>query len=144
MRRNAGFSARRATTIALVVALVALVASAPSVAGPADRAAAVQSPTICTPQTVLTNGNFESPVLADNSSTSVPNATMPGWQSTDAGVTLFSTGFGGVPVASGRQYGEVSSVTNGALIQDVATTPGQTLGWSLRHRGRRGHAAETA
>ena len=138
MRLYAGFRRRRATTAVLVVALVAAITGAPGITGRADRADAVQSPTTCTTQSALTNGSFESPSIADGTSARVPATEVPGWGGTDATIGVFASGAEGITAPAGRQFVEVSSTVNGSLFQDVRTTPGQTLSWSVRHRGHRG------
>ncbi len=63
---------------------------------------------------------------------------MPGWKTTDQSVEVWVSGFNGVPSASGRQFVEINAYINGTLYQDLPTTPGQTLAWSLKHRARVG------
>lgn len=41
-------------------------------------------------------------------------------------------------VNSGTQYAELNAESMGALYQDVLTTPGSTMYWSVDHNGRRG------
>lgn len=38
----------------------------------------------------------------------------------------------------GNQIAELNCESNGALYQDVLTTPGETMNWNLHHRGRNG------
>ena len=39
---------------------------------------------------------------------------------------------------AGDQIAELNCESNGALYQDVLTTPGETMNWNLHHRGRNG------
>lgn len=39
----------------------------------------------------------------------------------------------------GGQHAEINAEENGALFQDVVTTPGATMGWQFAHRGRTGN-----
>lgn len=38
----------------------------------------------------------------------------------------------------GGQHAEINAEENGALFQDVVTTPGASMGWQFAHRGRKG------
>ena len=65
---------------------------------------------------------------------------MPGWATTasDTLIELWHTGFNGVPAGAGTQFAELNATQPSTLYQDVATTPGETIEWSLFHRGRSG------
>ncbi|BDZ49348.1 hypothetical protein GCM10025867_15890 [Frondihabitans sucicola] len=103
-------------------------------------AVAAQDPTSCQGSLALTNGGFEQPAIPDTSYRLLQDATVPGWQTTatDHQIELWSTGFNGTPSSAGRQFAELNATQASTLFQDVPTTPGQTLGWSLDHRGRAG------
>ncbi len=95
--------------------------------------------TTCQNTTTLSNGGFEEPVIAPTAYQIMPSANVPGWESTDpSGIEIWSTGFLGVPAGEGSQFAEINATQPGTLYQDVATTPGQSLQWSLLHRGRSG------
>ncbi|MES2093588.1 MAG: DUF11 domain-containing protein [Actinomycetota bacterium] len=95
--------------------------------------------TACQNTTTLSNGGFEEPVIAPTAYQIMPSANVPGWESTDpSGIEIWSTGFLGVPAGAGNQFAEINATQPGTLYQDVATTPGQSLQWSLLHRGRSG------
>ena len=66
--------------------------------------------------------------------------TVPGWSTTatDKKIELWSTPFNGVTAFQGRQFAELNATQASALYQDLQTTPGQTLTWSLAHRARQG------
>jgi uncharacterized repeat protein (TIGR01451 family) len=124
-------------------AAVLLVAAGLTVAGAATTAppaSAAQNPTTCAGGVSLVNGGFEQPAVANASYRLFPQAQVPGWSTTDSqgAIELWSSGFQGVPSAAGRQFAELNAYSASRLYQDVATTPGQTLSWSLKHRGRSG------
>jgi uncharacterized repeat protein (TIGR01451 family) len=51
---------------------------------------------------------------------------------------FWHSGFNGVPAAEGDQFVELNANEVSTLFQDVTTVPGETLRWSLQHRGRLG------
>lgn len=88
----------------------------------------------------LANGGFETPVLPAKAYR-IMAATTDGlaWNNTaEPFVELWSTGFGGVPSAQGKQFAELNANKAGTLYQDLPTVPGTTMRWHLRHRGRTG------
>jgi len=127
---------RLLTATALVASGFALsVASVSTTASPALAAIS------CPPSPIqLDNGGFEAPVIPDNSFRLVDESTVPGWSTTatDKKIELWSTPFNGVTAFEGRQFAELNATQNSALYQDLPTTPGQTLTWSLAHRARQG------
>lgn len=138
--------AAAASTAVVALALgTVLVAPAiqPSTAapGPAPMAAppATQNPSSCPTPITLANGDFEQPVMTNEWST-YPQASVPGWNTTarDGLIEYWRSGFQGVPSYSGNQFVELNANFASALYQDIATTPGQTIQWSLAHRGRQG------
>ncbi|MEO0539808.1 MAG: GEVED domain-containing protein [Cyanobacteria bacterium P01_A01_bin.105] len=54
------------------------------------------------------------------------------WQSQHGG------GSPGFDAYEGGQHAEINAYENGALFQDVVTTPGTVMGWQFAHRGRTG------
>ena len=93
----------------------------------------------------IVNGGFESPTVASNyqfvgSHNSPSPATGIAWDTTDSTkvVEIWHTGYLGVPADTGTQFAELNANNVGTLSQDLATTPGFTLNWSLAHRGRSG------
>ncbi len=93
----------------------------------------------------IVNGGFESPSVPSNyqfvgSHNSTSPATGIAWDTTDPTkvVEIWHTGFNGVPADTGTQFAELNANNVGTLSQDLATTPGFTLNWSLAHRGRSG------
>ncbi|WP_152926147.1 DUF7507 domain-containing protein [Microbacterium sp. GCS4] len=106
----------------------------------APSASAAQDPAQCVGAVSLSNGGFETPAIGNATNKLTPDSQVPGWSTTDAQkvIEIWSSGFLGVPAAQGRQFVELNANTPSRLFEDVATTPGQTFYWSLRHRGRIG------
>lgn len=123
---------RTALLTALTVATINVVVASPSSAA---SAACVGSETIA-----LTNAGFESPTIATRSYRIMAESNVPGWSTTaaDGQIELWSSGFGGVPAAEGGQFAELNANMTSALYQDVPTSPGTRVTWSLAHRGRAG------
>ena len=73
-------------------------------------------------------------------STLFPAATVPPWQTTDGAgeIEIWGTGFHGVPAGEGNAFAELNANTAGTLYQDVISTPGATMSWTLLHRAREG------
>jgi hypothetical protein len=88
----------------------------------------------------LGDGGFETPVVPANTFTLFPAASVPPWQTTDSAgeIEIWGTGFGGVPAAEGNAFAELNANSAGTLYQDVVSTPGATMTWTLQHRGRGG------
>ena len=103
-------------------------------------ASAAQNPTQCQGAVSLTNGTFESPAIGNATYRLIPEAQVPGWSTDDSAnqIEIWSSGFQGVTAPQGRQFAELNANSASMLYQDVATTPGQTLAWSLKHRARVG------
>ncbi|KKI22349.1 MULTISPECIES: DUF7507 domain-containing protein [unclassified Leucobacter] len=103
-------------------------------------ASAAQDPTSCQGTVALTNGGFESPAIPNATYRMLAESAVPGWGTNDSQkqIEIWSSGFQGVPAGAGRQFAELNANSASMLFQDVATTPGQTLAWSLKHRGRSG------
>lgn len=103
----------------------------------AEPAVAAQDPVSCQ-STALVNGGFEAPFVSDGSYALYAPSDVPGWETTDSAIEMWGNGFLGVPAAQGRQFVEINANIAGTLSQDVVTQPGETLRWSLKHRGREG------
>jgi hypothetical protein len=104
-------------------------AAAPVLAAPCD-----------TSTDMIGNGGFETPPVSPNTYTLFPAASVPPWQTTDGSgeIEIWGDGFLGVPAAEGNAFAEVNANTDSTLYQDVISTPGATISWSLQHRGRAG------
>ncbi len=88
----------------------------------------------------LVNGDFETPVIAAGGNSSRDASQVPPWRTTDSAnqIEIWSSGFGGVPSAQGAQFVEINANSAGTLYQDVVTTSGEQMTWTLEHRGRSG------
>lgn len=122
---------RRPLTILASLALLALgtlVTAAPVLAAPCDGSGAA-----------LGNGGFETPPVAADSYNVFTTETAP-WQTTDVlgQIEVWGDGFLGVPAYAGNAFAELNANSAGTLYQDVVSTPGATMSWTLAHRGRGG------
>ncbi|HEY7936880.1 MAG TPA: hypothetical protein VID26_07095 [Candidatus Limnocylindrales bacterium] len=88
----------------------------------------------------LVNGGFETPVITAGGNSSLDASLVPPWLTTDVinQIEIWSSGFGGVPSAEGAQFVEINANSAGTLYQDVVTTSGEKMTWTLEHRGRSG------
>ncbi len=122
-----------------------VVSASPSAA--TSSASASSSPTAdleCTAQdTALVNGGFERPVIPAKSYRQLPEADVPGWETTatDKKIEIWSNGFGGVDAPTADQFAELNATQPSELFQTIDTTPGEILTWSLLHRARAAGAA---
>lgn len=124
---------------AAIAAATALAATVLFVGAGISASVTASAATTCQSSTSLSDGGFEDPVISPTSYQVMPSANVPGWESTDpSGIEIWSTGFLGVPASVGNQFAEINATQPGTLYQDVVTTPGQSLQWSLLHRGREG------
>ena len=98
---------------------------------------------------LLVNADFEQvdAALADAVWGSAPNRAMqfdaseiPGWGTTENTnrIEVWEAGHANVPSQSGNHHAEINANDNAILWQDIDTTPGTTLEWSIWHRGRAG------
>ncbi|MBB2940992.1 putative repeat protein (TIGR01451 family) [Actinoplanes lutulentus] len=97
--------------------------------------------TTCPTPVTIANGDFEAPVIAANSMSLIAEGPdMPGWKTTapDKVFELWREVRQTFTSASGNQFVELNANYVSQLYQDLPTTPGQTLRWELRHRGRLG------
>jgi len=91
--------------------------------------------------TAMLNASFEDPVLAGTLGYA-NDGEMTGWRAKDAAgnpvrIEIWR-GYDGVPAGTGDQHVELNADVPGTLFQTLDTVPGQTLQWSLMHRGRSG------
>ena len=109
-----------------------------AVAGVASPASADQ--TGCSPLVGLENGGFETPLIGENNWAVVDQSVVDGWSTTDptGQIEIWHTPFLGVIPFEGDQLAELNYATPTSLYQDVATTPGERIVWSVAHRGRDG------
>lgn len=138
MASRSPFRAALARPAALAATIVAL--GAVLVAAPVTSASAAQTPATCASPVTLTNGSFEEPFIGYGTYAVLHQSQVPGWNSTapDEAIEIWGTPFLGVTATNGTQIAELNANYIATLYQDVATTPGQVLRWSLDHRGRDG------
>ena len=92
----------------------------------------------------LQNGSFESPRNDSHQNNRLNGTNNLYWKTTDVkhGVEIVSVSYdarefhGVVSVPDGTQAAEINAEDDAALYQDVLTTPGSTMYWSLMHMGR--------
>ena len=113
---------------------------APFATSAALGGASASASTTCADPVQITNGSFEAPAIPDNSYKIMNESQVPGWLTTasDHQIEIWAQPFQGVPAAAGRQFAELNANQVASDYQDLATTPGQRLTWSLDHRGRQG------
>ena len=91
--------------------------------------------------TSMVNASFEDPALGTTLGYA-NDGEMSGWRAKDAAgnpvrIEIWR-GYDGVPAGTGNQHVELNADVPGTLFQTLDTVPGQTLQWSLMHRGRSG------
>jgi fimbrial isopeptide formation D2 family protein len=128
---------RSCTVTLLAVASLAILAAPGLSATPAQAA---QNPASCATPTAVIDGGFEVPALPPGGFGLFDDSQVPGWQTTasDGLFEYWGDGFNGVPAAEGNNFVELNANEVSTLYQDLPTTPGTTLQWSLQHRGRLG------
>jgi hypothetical protein len=90
----------------------------------------------------LGNGGFEAPGTAPDSFVLLDASEVAPWNTTDSSnqIELWGDTFLGVDAFEGGSFAELNANSPGTLYQDVVTTPGATMDWTLHHRGRDGIA----
>ena len=90
--------------------------------------------------TSLQNGGFEVPAVPAGMFAFFDAVDVPPWQTTDSAgkIEIWGDGFLGVPAAEGAGFAEINANSSGTLYQDVVSTPGETMTWTLQHHGREG------
>ncbi|UAL28750.1 DUF11 domain-containing protein [Nocardioides rotundus] len=111
----------------------------------AAPAALAQDPTSCPTPISLKNGNFESPTVPNGAGTNVLEGTAGlEWLTTASdnliefwrGTVTAANGGLAISAQSGSQWVELNATQTSSLYQQIATTPGQTMRWSIWHRAR--------
>ena len=120
---------RLALTVGALVVGSFSTTAGPVLAAPCDTAS-----------TSLQNGGFEVPPVPAGTYRLFDAVEVPPWQTTDVAgqIEIWGNGFNGVPAAEGAGFAEINANSAGTLYQDVVTTPGETMTWTLQHRGRGG------
>jgi len=87
----------------------------------------------------LVNPGFELPANPATTVTQVVPGDVPGWDTDEATIEVWSNNFNGVPAYEGNQHAEVNGQSEGTLFQDVTgIAAGQRVGFEFAHRGRFG------
>jgi uncharacterized repeat protein (TIGR01451 family) len=94
----------------------------------------------CAAGAAIVNGGFELPFQAPSTFSLVNESTVAGWKTTaaDDKIEIWGTGFNGVPSYQGNQFVELNANLTSALYQDLCVLPGDSINWSVAHRGRSG------
>jgi hypothetical protein len=83
-------------------------------------------------------GGFETELVGLATWASLDPADLVPWQATEGIIEVWGSGHEGVDAFEGSNFAELNANEPGTLYQDIVTTPGATMTWTLRHRGRGG------
>lgn len=99
----------------------------------------------CASPVKIVNGGLESPSISPSTIKNIGVTELNGWTVVNDSTVEVWRGYndGAMPVhplpaAEGAQFVELNGNGPGTLYQDVTTTPGQILHWSIKHHGRWG------
>jgi uncharacterized repeat protein (TIGR01451 family) len=94
----------------------------------------------CAASATIVNGSFEAPFQASNTFSLFNESSVLGWKTTAADnmIEFWGTTFLGVPSHQGNQHVELNGNLTSGLFQDLCVLPGDTINWSVAHRGRAG------
>ena len=86
------------------------------------------------------NGRFEKPVANTTTWTLIDAGSVPFWETTasDNKIEFWKSGFQSVLAYEGNQFVEMNANEVASLFQDISTTPGDVISWTIAHRGRSG------
>ncbi|MCP4443517.1 MAG: T9SS type A sorting domain-containing protein [Aureispira sp.] len=89
---------------------------------------------------VIFNTSFESPSINGANYRQLDESLIEGWETTspDAKIELWTSGFHNVPAQEGTQFAEINATQAATLYQELCLQQGETIQWSLWHRGRSG------
>ena len=111
----------------------------------APSSASGEAPSPCAQigENLLENADFEAPSVSECQSTEYchfPAGSVSGWQTTSQSqvIEIWADYHRGVDAPEGGQFVELNATTRDTLFQDVDSTPGALMYWSLLHRGRLG------
>jgi len=98
-----------------------------------------------TPLESLKNGSYESLKIGLGTYNIVDASRIEGWETTasDNKIEVWGSGFQGLDAVDGDYFIELNATQEASLYQEVETTPGTTLTWSISHRGRAGEDTAT-
>jgi len=94
-------------------------------------------------ENVLLDASFESPPVGDCMGgffCEFPAPDVSPWNTTSDSqvIEIWHDGYHDVPAPDGSQFAELDAMSQDAIWQDVALSPGQLMYWSLLHHGRNG------
>lgn len=91
------------------------------------------------------NSSFESFEVGLNSYKLVNANLIDGWSTTATNnkIEIWGDGFRGVSAADGDYFVELNGTQSASIYQEIETTPGTTLTWSISHMGRVGEDVAT-
>jgi uncharacterized repeat protein (TIGR01451 family) len=94
----------------------------------------------CAANAAVVNGSFETPFQAPNTYSLMDESVVSGWKTTAADnmIEFWGSPFLGVTSYQGNQHVELNANLTSALYQDLCVLPGDTINWSVAHRGRAG------
>lgn len=83
------------------------------------------------------NLSFEDPVIPDTWRP-IHESDVPGWESqaADGMIEFWVDGFLGVVATDGNQISELQANSTAPMYQDITTTEGDVISWSVDHKGR--------
>ncbi|WP_162921680.1 immunoglobulin-like domain-containing protein [Listeria costaricensis] len=85
------------------------------------------------------NGSFEDPMLEQASFAYGVHPDLLKWHTTDqSGRVEVMNNYEGQTAADGNQWVELAGTEASSIYQDIETTPGTRIRWSVQHRGRTG------
>ena len=92
-----------------------------------------------------TNSSFENYAIGLNKYKLVNANLIDGWSTTasDNRIEIWGDGFRGVSAADGDYFVELNGTQSASIYQEIETTPGTTLTWSISHMGRVGEDVAT-
>jgi uncharacterized repeat protein (TIGR01451 family) len=108
--------------------------------GNATFTASGGSQSACAASAAIVNGSFEAPFQAPNTWSLFNENSVPGWKTTatDNLIEYWGAPFLGVPAYEGNQLAELNANLASGLYQDLCVLPGDSINWTIAHRGRAG------
>ena len=92
-----------------------------------------------------TNSSFENYAIGLSNYEQVKANLIDGWSTTAKNnkIEIWGDGFLGVSAADGDYFVELNGTQASSIYQEIETTPGTTLTWSISHMGRLGEDVAT-
>ena len=91
------------------------------------------------------NSSFENFAIGLNKYKLINADLIDGWSTTasDNKIEIWGDGFNGVSAADGSYFVELNGTQSASIYQEIETTPGTTLTWTISHMGRVGEDVAT-